>query len=324
MKEGDGSILADGEHKARVQARDRPAFAVRGRPLVQPVYLQAPPPAGNLGIIGNAVKYVNFTHWIDVIGLAACGLTWLMARVFLFCDPDSTLTPLNPDTTKPGSLPGVVTNAALNAGAAPGEWSTWVWQTIMFVSMVVFLVVLALHIAKAVVYGPKQLWFEFGIPFVGHCFVLFPATMYCYVIAARFFSSPDSLPYPNALGVMASFPKSLTGTKASDDATKAIFWIAGPMQIIATLLTYYRWFTRPHGIGSLNVTWLLPFAADTLGAAAFGIAGPEYNLAAWLFFSFGLFNWTIIMTLLAYKHFFGNNPLGPLPSAYVFIAVRHL
>eukprot|EP00741_Cyanophora_paradoxa_P013039 tig00020675_g12592.t1 len=335
----DVNLFGDDKPKQQPARSAVPAYQypVRGRPIVDTTYLKPAAPEKPLGFLGTAVKYVNFTHFVDTIGLASVGITWLVARVFLFGDPDPTLKALNPDVTMPGSLPASVSNAAVSILTGkpisdPGAWSLdldrrppqWVWQAIILLSIVVFVIVLGLHFAKLFVYGWRQLWFEFGIPFVGHCFVLIGGTLYLYVIAARFCSDANAFPYENALGPMASFPLSLTGLKSQDDATKGIFWVAGPIQILGTLLTYYKWFTEPKGIGAMNVTWLLPFAADILGAGAFALAGPNYNLIAWLFFSFGIFNWTIIMTLLCYKHFFVGNPLGPLPAAYVLLAVPAL
>lgn len=161
------------------------------------------------------------------------------------------------------------------------DWPRWVACALLFVSMIVFVVLLYFFIKKALFYF-VALRTDFAHPIrIG----FFPALSISFILLGT-----ALLPMARNIGF--------------------VFWLIGSLlHIIFTLSIIHVWITGNHfEIKHLNPVWFIP----AVGNVIVPVAGVHYAPldVLYFFFAIGMFFWVILLVLLFYRLFF----YPPLPE----------
>ncbi|KAJ5068890.1 c4-dicarboxylate abc transporter [Anaeramoeba ignava] len=77
---------------------------------------------------------------------------------------------------------------------------------------------------------------------------------------------------------------------------EAVMWIGASLQLLMSLYSIRLWFTRDFDLNLFNPTAFIPIVAPLFISAPLGQLG--YKNLGWFFMSYGLFFWTIMITIL--------------------------
>lgn len=173
-----------------------------------------------------------------------------------------------------------------------------------------------------------DIFYIFGAGLLFEIFRAFSAAVFCVlfvcygakVLLFRSFVKAE-LHHPIKINFFAAFSISLLLLGALfaefSGASKALFYTGVAAQSVITLYVISAWISRDINIEHSNPAWFIPVVANLLIPALVPFHAPW----VWFYFSFALFFYVVIFTLLFYRLIFHPSLESKfIPTLFIFIA----
>ncbi|GAQ85585.1 hypothetical protein KFL_002430010, partial [Klebsormidium nitens] len=185
--------------------------------------------------------------------------------------------------------------------------------------------------AQDAIHTPKGLWQGFGIASA----VVFAVLLTLYASRCLFY--PRKIAKEWAHPVYSNFFSTVTITlllyayvAAAGDRPRlceVLFWIAAPIQLLLAVIMVARWIRSPFFLHSVNPAWMIPvlgnFVAAFVAPFVQGYVSKtlEFQEAGYLWFSFALLMWLVLLTLTLTRVITSGNLEEKLrPSVFIYMA----